>query len=213
MFMMWSVMLFIAVLFFEGRVSVGLLRSEVLGSKRVNTSGILGISDFLGRRVSIGFIYRLNGRFCELFGSRGVAGVLAVRTSKVNVTYLTTRCFNIPIIFTGGAGAVGVCSSACGTAIRSCARGESCSVIISGRFLDGRSGILVVSSFLTGNDTLATLLVLVRGTNTGATNTKVIVRGTCRNNNGLIHSVNVEIRSLTGVGSVDGGSKVIFYGR
>lgn len=190
---------------------LGLLRRGVLDSKIVHPKGILGISDFLGRRVSIPFVDRLKGRFGGLFNSQGISGVLAVRTSKVNVTYLATICFKIPIIFTGGSTKDGVSGRVFTARIVSCARGQGGRIIMSGGCLGPNRRVLVVSSFLTGNYTIDKLLSLMGRTSNVIRNVNVYVRGNFRNNNSTLHRTKCSIHSLTIVRGVSTRANIVAF--
>lgn len=142
-----------------------------------------------------------------------MGGVLAVRTSNVTVNSVITRRFNYPLIFTGGGGAGGVTNSICMAPIRSFARNAACGIVISGHFLNGNSGILVISSFLTINGTLHNLVRVIGRDNTRLINYNAMVRGNCRRKNSRVETRNIHIRDLTVVRDVSTGAKgVIFEG-
>ncbi len=183
--------------------TVGLLRSHVHRSNGVTPNGMLQISGFVGRRVSVTLLARLTSRFRHQFRSTKISQILAMRTDNVTVTTLMTRHFNIPVIFTGGSGADGVPSAICSYPIGSCARKIIGRIVIAGSCLGTKRNILLVSSFLTRNRTLANLVGIIRRTNTRTINTNVLVRGSFRPNTSGVGTVNVHIRSLTHITSVD----------
>lgn len=184
-----------------------------MGSNVMGRNGILGISDFLGRRVSVGLLGRVNTRFGGEFTSGGVGGVLAVRTSNVKVTYVMTRRFSMPIMFTGGSRDVGLSNRVCMTRIRSFARGYGGGIVISRGFLSRSSRMLVVSSFLTGKYTLRKLVRVIRSSKTAMRNVKVTVRGKFRSNKEVVHGLKFRLRSLTVISKVSTSANRVFFER
>lgn len=175
---------------------VSLLGREVVRRNHYFPNKVLGMSDFMGRRVSPVLVVSLTGRFIHLFGSVGCGGVIAVRTSNVTPTVVINCLAGLPIIFIGG-GRPGAVRNVVASIIRSFAGSHSCAIYIDGDCLAPRSRILFVSSFLTGNGTSGNIVSLYRGTNTGVRTVNFVVRGTFRRNNSFLHGRNVHCRTLT----------------
>lgn len=164
---------------------------------------VLGMSGFVGRRVSPVLVGSVTMRFMHHFTSAGVGGIVAVRTDNVTPTVVMNCLLRLPIIFTGGGGPIAV-RGVLAADMCSFAGSHSCSMYIDGSFLSGKSHILFVSSFLTGNGTTGNVVSLMRGTKTRLSKVKFVVRGTFRRNKSCLHGTNVHMRSLTVVRDLSG---------
>lgn len=187
---------------------VRLLGRHVHRRKVILGGQILGMSNFLGRRVSPRLFGTVNGRVTSHCHSTNMRHVIAVRTSNVTLTLVTTLRLSIPLMFTHGGGSVLVMSSMCRDIICSCAGRRGCSVAVSGGFLPTNRGILVVSSFLTSNRTTVNLTGLIRSTNSRIMKVTVTVRGSFRPNHRHLRGTNCHMRSLIHVGRFGSGNYI-----
>lgn len=172
-------------------------------SKEYFRNNVLGMSDFVGRRVSPMLVGSVKMRFIHHFTTAGIGGVVAVRTDNVTPTVVANCLVSLPIMFTGG-GSPGAVRGTLDAAMRSFAGSHSCRMIVDSSFLAPRSGILFISSFLTCKGTTLNILSLVGRSNTGLMKVKFVVRGTFRRNQGALRRRNMHMRDLTVVRSLSG---------
>jgi xanthine phosphoribosyltransferase len=185
------------------------LRKRIEEEGKCLGGGILKVDPFINHQVDPELMDACGKAFAELFASTRPTKILTAEISGIAPALMAARYLGVPVVYARKHKPITMPDTVYLTVAPSHTKGHMVELIVSPEYLGAGERVLIIDDFLASGATIAGLVRLTQTAGAQIVGIGALIEKTFEEGREVLSYLNVPIKSLVGIASLEGG-KIVF---
>lgn len=185
------------------------LRKRIEEEGKCLGGGILKVDPFINHQVDPELMDACGRAFAELFASTKPTKILTAEISGIAPALMAARYLGVPVVYARKHKPITMPDTVYLTVAPSHTKGHMVELIVSPEYLGAGERVLIIDDFLASGATIAGLVRLTQTAGAQIVGIGALIEKTFEEGREVLSYLNVPIKSLVGIASLEGG-KIVF---
>ena len=185
------------------------LRKRIEEEGKCLGGGILKVDPFINHQVDPELMDACGKAFAELFASTRPTKILTAEISGIAPALMAARYLGVPVVYARKHKPITMPDTVYLTVAPSHTKGHMVELIVSPEYLGAGERVLIIDDFLASGATIAGLVRLTQTAGAQIVGIGALIEKTFEKGREVLSYLNVPIKSLVGIASLEGG-KIVF---
>lgn len=179
----------------------------------VKEGNVLKVDSFLNHQMDIDLFNQMGKEFKKRFEGKNINKILTIEASGIGIACIVAQYFNAPVVFAKKSKSINIEGDMYIAEVESFTHRCKNQVIVSKKFLDEDSHVLIIDDFLANGCALQGLIQIVQSAGGTVEGIGIAVEKGFQSGGRMIRNLGYQLESLAIVNSMDASTGEIVFGK
>lgn len=187
------------------------LEERILKDGIVKEGNVLKVDSFLNHQMDIALFNEMGKEFQRRFEGKPINKILTIEASGIGIACVVAQYFNVPVVFAKKSKSINIDGEMYVAEVESFTHHCKNQVIVSRKFLDEDSHVLIIDDFLANGCALQGLIQIVQSAGGTVEGIGIAIEKGFQSGGRMIRNMGYQLESLAIVESMDAATGEIHF--
>lgn len=177
----------------------------------VKEGNVLKVDSFLNHQMDIELFNEMGKEFKKRFSGKNINKVLTIEASGIGIACIVAQYFNVPVVFAKKSKSINIDGDMYIAEVESFTHRCKNNVIVSKKFLDENSHVLIIDDFLANGCALQGLIQIVQSAGGTVEGIGIAIEKGFQSGGQIIRNLGYQLESLAVVDGMNSSTREIFF--
>lgn len=190
---------------------MNVLEQKIISDGIVKEGNVLKVDSFLNHQIDVELYNEMAKEWKKRFEGKNINKILTIEASGIGIACIAAQYFNCPVVFAKKSKSINIDGDMYVAEVESFTHGNKNNVIVSKKFLDEDSHVLIIDDFLANGCALQGLIQIVQSANATVEGIGIAIEKGFQSGGRIIRNLGFQLESLAIVESMDANTGEIVF--
>lgn len=190
---------------------MNVLEQKIISDGIVKEGNVLKVDSFLNHQIDVELYNEMAKEWKKRFEGKKINKILTIEASGIGIACIAAQYFNCPVVFAKKSKSINIDGDMYVAEVESFTHGNKNNVIVSKKFLDEDSHVLIIDDFLANGCALQGLIQIVQSANATVEGIGIAIEKGFQSGGRIIRNLGFQLESLAIVESMDANTGEIVF--
>ncbi len=190
---------------------MNVLEQKIISDGIVKEGNVLKVDSFLNHQIDVELYNEMAKEWKKRFAGKNINKILTIEASGIGIACIAAQYFNCPVVFAKKSKSINIDGDMYVAEVESFTHGNINNVIVSKKFLDEDSHVLIIDDFLANGCALQGLIQIVKSAGGTVEGIGIAIEKGFQSGGRIIRNLGYQLESLAILESMDAQSGEIVF--